>query len=57
MQKVTIRCADLAMQKAVLFRNGSVSKEGTLRRNENLYGTWVDHDVYGLLLDETPTQN
>lgn len=52
LNKLEIRCAvENCKSRAIPERKGYVH-EGTVRYAENLYGTVVDHEVYGLSIDE-----
>ncbi|PTY03624.1 hypothetical protein DB346_07070 [Verrucomicrobia bacterium LW23] len=50
-QRVDIRCATGNKRSRAIPERLGFTHEGTLRRAERLYGAWVDHEVYALLLD------
>ncbi|MCA9040657.1 MAG: GNAT family N-acetyltransferase [Planctomycetaceae bacterium] len=51
LQKLTIRCGTENVKSRAVPERLGFQHEGTLRRNENLYGRWIDHEVYSLLLE------
>ncbi|QDU78442.1 Putative ribosomal N-acetyltransferase YdaF [Polystyrenella longa] len=52
LQKVVIRCSTGNEKSRKIPQGLGFLKEGTLRRAENLYGEWHDHDVYALLSED-----
>ena len=50
LQKVDIRCATENQKSRAIPERLGFHHEGTLQRAENVYGKWLDHEVYGLLL-------
>jgi ribosomal-protein-serine acetyltransferase len=50
LQKVDIRCATGNMKSRAIPERLGFQLEGTLQRAENLYGRWVNHEIYALLL-------
>ncbi|MCB1100081.1 MAG: GNAT family N-acetyltransferase [Verrucomicrobiae bacterium] len=50
LQKIDIRCATNNHKSRAVPERLKFHHEGTLRRAENLYGTWVNHEIYALLL-------
>jgi len=52
LQKVDIRCATGNSRSRAIPERLGFSHEGTLRRAERVYDQWLDHEAYGLLINE-----
>lgn len=53
LQKVDIRCATNNQKSRAIPERLGFTHEGTLRRAEKVNDHWLDHEVYGLLLNPT----
>ncbi|MGD7653998.1 MAG: GNAT family N-acetyltransferase [Verrucomicrobiales bacterium] len=53
LQKVDIRCTTGNQRSRAIPERLGFSHEGTIRRAERVNGRWLDHEVYGLLLNDT----
>ena len=51
LQKVEIRAATANHRSRAIPERLGFTHEGTLRRAERVYDTWLDHETYALLLD------
>lgn len=51
LQKIDIRCATENRRSRAIPERLGFAHEGTLRRAENVYGNWFDHEVYAMLLE------
>lgn len=51
-ERVEIRCAEFNMKSQAIPKRLGFTEEGMIRRVENIYGTYVNHKIFGLLKDE-----
>lgn len=52
LERVEIRCAEQNLKSKAIPERLGFTKEGISRNVENLYGEFVNHDIYGILKDE-----
>lgn len=52
MERVEIRCAEQNLKSKAIPERLGFTKEGISRNVENLYGEFVNYDIYGILKDE-----